>query len=519
MEYRFENIWALWGLFLVLLYLLSCLRRKKHLKDSFLWRKTILNSLALLCCVLGLARPQGGEAITTQVSEQANLFIAVDISQSMLARDTLPSRIKFAIDFTQKLIDQLSQIKIALYPFTLNGYMLMPLSSDLQAAKDLLTSLTPSIATGQGTDLGATLENLLAQIKKSELVAKSRGAEWVTPQVLLLSDGETHVPISDTIAMAFRAASVPIFTVSIGNVTAVPIPIDSRLGNETLLKDRSGKTVLTAAQPQTLSRISDLSGGFGFRDNFQEIPKLAQKLRQSLSIGKLSTSFKLTREFYPLCFFLAFLFLFWDFCFSRWEFAVRALWIPFIICSSSLYGLELSDNESQAVKFYNQGVNAYKREDYKESAVQLEKSILQSLNPSTRKKALFNLGNTFLKMGEIEQALQAYQQSHDTQTPDPEFDRETNQKISDNLVLLQRIKEIQQKKKSEEKKDGQGEGDGTKEGSGNDPKGPKQFEDESLSEQMKRKVLDHISEEEREILKRLAEDKAKKSNLFNTKPW
>lgn len=91
MEFRFENPIALFGLGFVLVYLCRCLWKRKYLKDSFLWRRTLLNSLGLIFCVLGLSRPQGGEAVTSQVSERANLFIAIDISQSMLAQDTLPS--------------------------------------------------------------------------------------------------------------------------------------------------------------------------------------------------------------------------------------------------------------------------------------------------------------------------------------------------------------------------------------------------------------------------------------------
>ncbi len=518
MEYRLENPWALWGLTLVLLYLGRCLWKQKHLKDSFSWRRTLLNSLALLFCIMGLSRPQGGESITTQVSEQSNLFIAIDISQSMSAEDTLPSRMQFAIDFALRLLDQLTQVKIALYPFAIDGYMIMPLSSDLQAAKDLLSSMAPSIATGQGTDLGSTLTELIKQIQRSEKVAKTRGSEWITPQVLLLSDGESHVPVPDSVALSYRNASIPIFTVCIGGKNEVPIPIESRFGIKNNLRDSSGKTVFTTAHPKVLQKIADLSGGSAYRDNFQEVLRLAHDLKRSLQIGKLSTGFKLNREFYPFCFLISFLLLFWDFCLNRWEFAIRLLFLPLLLTNQA-HAFEPSDNETQAIEFYNLGVTAYQKEDFKEAASNFEKSILTSLDPLVRKKGLFNLGNTYLKMKESDQALQAYQQSHDTQTPNDSFNQETNQKISDNLALLQKLKEQQKKKKSNEQKEGEGEGEEKNKGNGNDPKGPKQFEDESLSEQMKKKVLDHISEEEREILKRLAENKNRKSNLKTLKPW
>ena len=518
MEFRLENPHALLGLILILPYLWRCLWKRKYLSDSFHWRRTICNTLILLFCFLGLSRPQGGESITTQVSERSNLFIAIDISQSMLAQDTLPSRMKFATDFSQKLIDQLTQVKIALYPFALNGYIQMPLSSDLQAAKDLLASMSPSMATGQGTELGATLMNLLEQIQKSEKISKTRGGDWVRPQILLISDGESHVPVEDTVAYAFKNASIPIFSIAVGKQKPVPIPLENKFGGTSFQKDPQGKTVLTEAHPDILKRISQITGGDFYTDSFQEIPKIVSRLNQSLQIGKLSTGFKLTREFYPLCFLFSFFLLLIEFLTSRWEFAIRAL-ILILITSGNLRADEPMENEAAAIQHYNTGVDAYQTQNLKEAATEFEKSVFTSLDPSVRKKALFNLGNVYLKMGEFDQALQAYQQSYDTKTSEQPFDQETNQKISDNLALLQRLKKMQQNQKSNTPKPGSGENEGDKKGQGDDPKGPKKFEDEGLSDRMKQKVLDLISEEERDTLKRLADDKNKKSQNRILKPW
>ncbi|NQW46007.1 MAG: hypothetical protein HQ462_11460, partial [Deltaproteobacteria bacterium] len=73
MEFRFENPMALWGISVIFIYAARCLWKRKYLRDSFLWRRALLNSSVLLFCVLGLSRPQGGESISSQVSEQANL--------------------------------------------------------------------------------------------------------------------------------------------------------------------------------------------------------------------------------------------------------------------------------------------------------------------------------------------------------------------------------------------------------------------------------------------------------------
>ena len=85
--------------------------------------------------------------------------------------------------------------------------------------------------------------------------------------------------------------------------------------------------------------------------------------------------------------------------------------------------------------------------------------------------------------------------------------------------MLERIKEKQQQQKSKEDQEGNGDGKGKKTGKEADPKGPKRFEEEPMSEAMKQKILDHISDEERQTLKRLADEKNKKANLSPIKPW
>ena len=76
-----------------------------------------------------------------------------------------------------------------------------------------------------------------------------------------------------------------------------------------------------------------------------------------------------------------------------------------------------------------------------------------------------------------------------------------------------------QQKQSNDNRPGDGDGNDKKPGNAADPKQPKKFEKEAMSEKLKQKVFDQISEEEREILKRLAENKNRKSSSTNLKPW
>ena len=134
----------------------------------------------------------------------------------MLVQDTLPSRIEFATTFVQRLLPGLSGARFALFPFTMDGYVQVPLTSDSLAIADLLSSLSPNIITLQGTDLTQSLDTLFVRILEAEERAKTRGSDWSGAQVLLLSDGESHVELQIKVFEKFRTAHIPIFSIVTG---------------------------------------------------------------------------------------------------------------------------------------------------------------------------------------------------------------------------------------------------------------------------------------------------------------
>ena len=79
--------------------------------DVSRWRplvKMILQSLAFVLIVFILARPQFGTKLQTVKTEGVEIMIALDVSNSMLARDINPSRLDKAKMMLSKLVDDFS---------------------------------------------------------------------------------------------------------------------------------------------------------------------------------------------------------------------------------------------------------------------------------------------------------------------------------------------------------------------------------------------------------------------------
>lgn len=519
---RFQYPDLLWGFIPVLAFLCFLLVRKKQARGEFSWRRFAIIALTLSACLLGLARPQGGTQVTSQAGLSSNLFIAMDISKSMTAMDVSPSRIQLAVTMAQELLKRVGGIKVAIFPFALDGYMQMPLSSDLMAANDLLSAINPSITTQQGTDLTLALNTLYDRIVQTEQITRDKGGDWSAPQVLLFSDGESHYPLNDSVLQKYRAKRIPVFAVTVGTEQGIEIPVSTEPDtNRTLFRNPSSKMVTTRASTKTMKKIALDTGGDYFTGRFENLPLLERRLKRAMEMGKLTTTFRIDREFFAYFFALAFLLFLWDFSLLRWEFAIRTFLFFFLAFQSSTLQAQTGiEAEQLATKSYNEAVEQLGKNDFKGAAENFQQSVYMSQNKALQKKALFNMGNAYLKTGDPSQALQAYQQAYDTLTGDADFDNDTNQKISDNIVLAAKIEQMMKDAEQKQKgKGGEGGDKDSKNGEGSDPKGPKKFQSEPMNDGQKKKVYDLISAEERQGMQRIQEMRNRNAPLTTEKPW
>lgn len=543
---HFENPEMFWALFAVagLGWLMHALGRRNP--ESYSGRRLTVAVIAFTLCVLGLCRPQLGHQTTESRSARFNLFLAIDISRSMLAEDISPTRLQFSVAFSQKLLSFLNGARVALFPFASDGFIQMPLSNDLDAASELLQALDPGMTTSQGTDFNTTLSTLFERIQHMEVNADKFGAGWAPPQVLLFSDGETHAPTANQVLKLFRDARIPIHTVGVGTTGGTSLMVLGGIGSLTGLREPRGQTVRTKLDEGSLRQLSDTTGGTYFSASFAEVGRVVQRLTQSLQLGKLSVRFKADQELFPFCFALALLLFTWEFCLGRWQYAIRSLF-PWLFAASLLAAGQVRaendmdfdlpsdvetpaepeasaepepklDDQTKAIVLFNKALEEMKAGKMDKATEHFQEAAFVSPDKKVRKKALFNLGNTLLRAMDPQQALQVYQDAYDAKTDDEKFDQETNRKISENIVLAQRLQQQMQGQSKEKEGEGQDPKDDKQ---GQDRGGPqKDYEAQPLTESEKKRIFDVITGEEQQILKRQMEKKNKgKPKDPNAKQW
>lgn len=217
--------------------------------------KNFLFVSAIGLLALAWANPQAGAKKQTAVQKSVDVFIALDISQSMLAEDVAPSRLELAKSFTRKLIKALAGERIGLIFFAGDAYLQMPLSTDYAAADMFITDAGPDLITAQGTALAPAID----------LAAKSFDPEPGGGRaIVLITDGEDHDQDAvDRAAQAYRDGII-VFAVGAGTAAGGPIPMGSSAGNELYKRDENGAIVRTQMNQSLLQNLASSGGGVSY---------------------------------------------------------------------------------------------------------------------------------------------------------------------------------------------------------------------------------------------------------------
>lgn len=265
---RFESDIYLWFLciipFAVLLMTWSEWHRRKMLRrlgDNRLinslipdasakrrWIKFVLTQLILAIIILMAARPQMGTKVSTEKRNGIEAIIALDISNSMLAQDVVPSRLQKSKMLIENLVDKFVKDKIGMIVFAGDAFVQLPITGDYVSAKMFLQNIEPSLIQTQGTDIAAAINLASNSFTQQKNVGKA---------IIVITDGEDHEGGAMEAAKAANAKGFRVFILGIGNTTGSPIP----MGNGGYMTDNSGNTVMTALNEQMCRDIASAGNG------------------------------------------------------------------------------------------------------------------------------------------------------------------------------------------------------------------------------------------------------------------
>jgi len=115
------------------------------------WTKFIVILFALGCLIVAAANPQVGTKLTEVKQTGIDVFILLDVSNSMMAEDIKPSRLEKAKYQISNLINKLRGDRIGLIIFAGQAYVQIPLTTDYSAANLFLSAVDVNSVPSQGT--------------------------------------------------------------------------------------------------------------------------------------------------------------------------------------------------------------------------------------------------------------------------------------------------------------------------------------------------------------------------------
>ena len=233
------------------------------------WVKVVLFSLAFAFFAVGLARPRTGAKLAEKNTKGAEIIVALDVSNSMLAQDYSPNRLERAKLSIARLTERLQEDRIGLVIFAGTSFVQLPVTTDYVSAKMFLGNIDTGSIPVQGTAIGdairLSIKSFSAQSEKSRVI-------------VVISDGENHE--DDAVGAAKQAAElgIKVYTIGVGSAEGQPIPMDGEL-----LKDKEGNIVVTKLNEQMLRDIARAGGGayihaggeeFGLNPIIQDIRRM-----------------------------------------------------------------------------------------------------------------------------------------------------------------------------------------------------------------------------------------------------
>ena len=360
----------------------------------------LLGAWALL--IVMLARPQMGTKISHEKRVGIETIIAMDISNSMLAEDVVPSRLDRSKMMVENLVDHFTNDKIGLIVFAGDAFVQLPITSDYVSAKMFLSSIDPSMIATQGTDIAQAIEMATHSFTQEEGIGKA---------IIVITDGENHEGGAVEAASAAKDAGMRVYVLGVGSSKGSPIPIP---GTDDYMKDNTGNTVMSALNEQMCKELAQAGGGayIHVENNSAAQDQLDNELDK---LSKKETTATLYSEFdeqFQAFGLLALLLLVLEICvldrrnpllknislFGKKKRAAAMLCLLLVAASASA---QMTDRQ-----YIRQGNKQFRSGDYANAEVSYRKAIEKNAkNP----QAAFNLGNALMAQKKDSAAVEQFE--------------------------------------------------------------------------------------------------------------
>jgi Ca-activated chloride channel homolog len=458
-----------------------------------------LLALGWLITVLAIAGPTWERLPQPVYQLHSGKVVVLDMSMSMRATDITPDRLSRAKYKAIDLINAIGEGETGLVAYAGDAYTISPLSTDVQNLIALIPSLSPEIMPVPGSEPIIGLESAVQLLESSG---------YQQGEIYWITDGIENNQMTE-VASYIQSLPYRLSILAVGSEDGAPI----KLLNGELLKDNSGAIViprLTSANLKSLAnkgkgRYAPLQGDNSDIDylSSQDLLNRETQKNEDEQDDKFGDEWKEAGPYLVL------------FLLPIAAYGFRRGLIGLVLLGLLLPGMSPKAQASWWQDMWEtgdqQGAQAFQNNDYAGAAEHFQdplwkgsalykngdyEAALEAFREVDSVEALYNQGNALAQLGEIEQAIAAYdkvlQQQADHQDAlankalleqQQEQQQKQDQKDQQNQDKQQQDEQDQQQNQQNENgEEGTGEGSEQQQSNAQDQQDQKQQDDEKQQE-------------------------------------
>lgn len=227
---------------------------RRKVRPAFLW----MGLLGILLLCVGAVNPQWGYKTEDVENKSADIYIALDISNSMLAEDIAPNRLERARRIALDIANEFKTDRVGLILFAGNAYVQSPLTTDWRAIQLYLNAANPDQAGTQGTEISNAIRHVIQSRKAGE--TNQQGA------IIVITDGEDHDDEAPSAVQNAATLGWTTYVIGIGTENGGTIPVTIN-GSRELKRDEHGQVVRTKLNEPLMRKLAETGQGRYFSLN------------------------------------------------------------------------------------------------------------------------------------------------------------------------------------------------------------------------------------------------------------